>query len=107
MKKALIVNTLEALGANLDEVMIGYAPRKHAPGKDEPQRLYATQFVYGEADGFILLGDASFFNPRLEDKDVRKIVLGWLPKNRLAIWNTREAVEWHHEATLKPEHRPH
>jgi hypothetical protein len=105
MKKALIVNKRESLGTNLNELMIRYAPRGDAPGRDEPNRLYTTMFVYGEADGYVLVGDTSGFSNR-PGLGGEKKVLGWLPRNRIAIWNTREAVEWDSEATLKPEHRP-
>jgi hypothetical protein len=105
MKKALVVNTRKHLGTNLKEVMLRRAPRASAPGKDQPLRLYTTQFVYGEADGYVLLGDAPQFSSR-RDEDVREVVVGWLPRHRVAIWNTREALEWDHESTLEPKDRP-
>jgi hypothetical protein len=105
VKKALIVNTLESLGTKLNEVMIRHAPQPRAVGKDEPQRLYTTLFVYGEADNYVLVGEATSFNSR-KDEDARKVVLGWLPRHKIAIWNTREALEWDYPSTLEPKDRP-
>jgi len=102
--KALVVNKLESLG-NLNQLMIRSAPRKDIAGKDEPYRLYTTLYVYGKGDGYVLVGDEPSFNAR-RDEDAARAVLGWLPTDRVEIWNTREAVEWDHESTLEPRDRP-
>jgi hypothetical protein len=105
-RKVLVVNTRESLGTDLKEVRIRHAPLASAEGRDEPQRLYTTMFVFGEADGFVLVGDSSGFRTR-DDRYAAEAVMGWLPRNRVAIWNTREALEWDHESTLEPKDRPH
>jgi hypothetical protein len=102
--KALVVNKLESLG-DINELMFRRAPSKAVPGKDEPKRLYTTLFVYGITDQFVLVGDVVAFSSRVADEEVAKRIQGWLPLTRVEFWNTREAVEWDHEATLKPEHR--
>ncbi len=102
--KALVVNKRASL-AQFDQLLIRSRPSKDAPGKDEPQRLYTTLFVYAQADGHVLVGDEPSFLPA-RTEDATRVVLGWLPQERTEIWNTREAAEWDHEATLEPKDRP-
>jgi hypothetical protein len=93
VRKVLIVNRQGELPKEekLDEVRIRHAPRPEVKGKDEPFRLYTPMFVYGEADGYVLVGDAPAFSS-LVTKKPTDVVMGWLPKTRVEPWATREAL---------------
>jgi hypothetical protein len=58
--------------------------------------LFNVFFVYQKRNGFVLLGSA----PQFGDADVHRVMHGWVPENRVTIWNTREALEWDLRTTL-------
>src|SRR5262249_2155795 len=69
--------------------------------------LYNVFFVYGKADGRVLLGKSPFFGfygeleeDRKKVDHVRNIILGWLPGSRVCEWNTREGFQWDRGSTL-------
>jgi hypothetical protein len=61
-------------------------------------QLATLFFVYGEANGFVLVGrreDFSFSEGQKNEplyKD--NVIRGWVPINRIVRWNTRQAMAW-------------
>jgi hypothetical protein len=104
-KKAMIINTPQTLREDLDRVrrdrdarLGAVVPRRgpnaQAMAVGEAMRLFNIFFVYGEADGFILLGRRPSFDQRDDLYGVRQVILGWVPKERVCQWMDREAVYW-------------
>ncbi|MBX9581578.1 MAG: hypothetical protein K2X87_14855, partial [Gemmataceae bacterium] len=110
-RKAMIINTRDMIGAAAKDggLPIRHAPDATTPSVDEPLRLFGVYFVYGEAadaggQAHVLLGGLPAFDPDPDPKaerHVRKVVFGWVPRDRVCPWNTREAVEWDWRPTLK------
>ena len=57
-------------------------------------RLFNLFFIYGEADGYVLIGRRSEFNLAQGLDEPRRAILGWVPESRICKWLTREAVYW-------------
>jgi hypothetical protein len=68
-------------------------------------RLFNIYFIYGdtnpadENDGFLLLGSKTQFNYSnallsTGEDEPKKAIHGWVPKNRICRWKTREAMMW-------------
>jgi hypothetical protein len=72
------------------------APTETAAERTRYQ-LFNIFFVYAEArvkgKDYLLLGTDLSGNPE-------KVVQGWIPKERVSQWNTREALEWDRTSTL-------
>jgi hypothetical protein len=78
---------------------LGPAARSGTAG--EPIRLFNVFFIYGEADGYVLIGRRPLFRPEADPDDPRRVILGWVPENRICRWLTREAVSWRPEGRKK------
>jgi len=118
-RKALVVNTLKSAQEAAEKVEDSKKPFLEVPVRlaptdksatDDYFRLFRIYFVYADTDansdteGYALLGDAGQFNPFAEEPErtteIKKIV-GWVPKSRLQLWNTREALEWNASSAAK------
>lgn len=114
-RKAIIVNTEEQLFKDRsysDTVSLRRGPSL-ALEKVTDLRLFSFFFIFGETgngtdattDDFTLLGAAQQFDdlpPGTRNKDSNppeRVVLGWVPSERLVEWNSREAVYWDFDAT--------
>lgn len=109
-RKAIVINSLEALrtgtpdGKRLlaPEVNLAVDPVGRADGE---MRFFEIYFVWADTNranpkkGYALLG----FNPSFDQNstfasvdEFRKAtrILGWVDKERLCFWQTREAVQW-------------
>jgi hypothetical protein len=120
-RKAIIVNTEDQLFRDRSyssTVSLRTGPSLSSP-KISELRLFSFFFIYGEvgkgtevtADDFTLLGAAQEFEDlppgtsNANSYTPEKVLLGWVPSERLVEWNSREAVYWDFEAT-KPEFSP-
>jgi hypothetical protein len=102
-RKALVVNSVAALrsGGAVEPVAPRLAPRADA-ARGEALRPLQIFFVYGDVgdrDGYVLLGARPSWNSA-EPEEARRVVLGWVPKARVCLWNTREAFTWDTASTL-------
>jgi len=110
LRKGMIVNTLASLkeGQPVVQAPVLLAPDPAA----RPSRtfsLFNIYFIYADTDptetgkGYVLLGSVPRFNELQaveKPETVRDLVLGWVPKNRVCLWSTREALEWDTDSTL-------
>ena len=110
LRKGMIVNTLASLkqGQPVVQAPVLLAPDPAA----KPNRtfsLFNIYFIYADTDptepdrGYVLLGSVPRFNEvQAVEKPavVRELVLGWVPKSRVCLWSTREALEWDTDSTL-------
>ncbi len=108
--KALLINSEKYAKANKD---LEPAPLRLAPDPAarplEPIRFFRIFFVWGDTnpasdtDGFLLIGaDSNFNDLRAAHRDVldeSSGIIGWVPKERVLLWRTREAVMWDTEST--------
>lgn len=102
-RKAMIVNTAQTIhidaGSATGGVAVYLAP--HATAPTIPSfRLFTIFFIWGDDDDFVLLGS----NPNIEPNDprekLRATVLGWVKRDRVCEWSTRQAVYWNTASTL-------
>ena len=109
-KKALIVNSLDQITKQrkVEPIPVRLAPTLEAPVID-PLRLYNIYSVYSDTNpkdpnkGYCLLGsdyafkpdDNSMINPKIPAETVK----GWVSKENLCFWDTREALEWDANST--------
>ena len=49
----------------------------------------------------MLLGTAAEFQDDVRGEGIKGTILGWVPKSRVCMWETREAVEYAYETTWK------
>jgi hypothetical protein len=103
-QKAFIVNRPTALKGDkvkVSEVPVYLAPDEKAT-QDKPLRLLRQLFIWGDSEpgselkGFYLVGTAA----TMLTWDDTKVIIGWVPKSRVCVWNTREAFVWHTASTL-------
>jgi hypothetical protein len=114
-RKAIIVNTEDQLFKDRfysETVSLRRGPSL-ASQKVTDLRLFSFFFIYGEtgkgtattADDFTLLGAAQQFDDlppgtvSETSNTPERVVLGWVPSERLVEWNSREAVYWDFETS--------
>ena len=109
-KKALIVNSLDQITKQrkVEPIPVRFAPTLEAPVID-PLRLYNIYSVYSDTNpkdptkGYCLLGSDFGFMPDDNSKTNPKIpsetVKGWVSKENLCFWDTREGLEWDVKST--------
>jgi hypothetical protein len=76
-------------------------PSARAEFAGEAIRLFNLFFIYGEADGYVLIGRRSEFNLSQGLDEPRRAILGWVPESRICRWLTREAISWRPGALKK------
>ena len=109
-KKALIVNSLDQITKQrkVEPIPVRLAPTLEAPVID-PLRLYNIYSVYSDTNpkdstkGDCLLGSDYAFKPDYNSKTNPKVpaetVNGWVSKENLCFWDTREGLEWDVKST--------
>ena len=109
-KKALIVNSLDQITKQrkVEPIPLRLAPTLETPVID-PLRLYNIYSVYSDTNpkdptkGYCLLGSDYGFTPDDNSKNNPKVpaetVKGWVSKENLCFWDTREALEWDANST--------
>jgi hypothetical protein len=82
-------------------------PSHEAAKTGELIRLFNLFFVYGKADDYTLVGRRPLIVPVAEgDRDAaRRVILGWLPNDRVIPWRTREATYWAPDTGAGPHRR--
>ena len=112
-QKAMVVNSPRSLKRDvarakidkkiLEAVEVRLAPDPLAKPLPDTPRVFTLFFVYSETQNFVLIGSRYAFEGAGDSVEssaaARKVLLGWLPKDRVAIWNTREAMDWDGETT--------
>lgn len=90
-RKCMLVNTLEKARQVKDlQEMTGFFDRPDETGTKRTQRaLFEIYYIFGETINHYLLGTQSS-----TDGDFKKNILGWVKKERVCPWNTREALEF-------------
>ena len=92
-RKAMLVNQLEDSGGmrGLTE-KVAFLDRPDARGGPIDSRaLFSIYYIFAETPTHFLLGR----EPRVKDWiGDKKDLLGWVPRQRVCQWNTREAVEF-------------
>ncbi len=73
-----------------------------------PLEMYRLLFVYAEYDGWLLVSpdpqQSQALGVKLSEHQAR--VVGWVPENRVARWNTRECFQWDRETYLQRKEHP-
>lgn len=71
---------------------VDFLDRPDPQGESHAQRrLFDIYYVFAEDSEHLLLGQ----EPRVDrDAQRRQVLLGWVPSQRVCLWNTREAVEF-------------
>lgn len=64
-----------------------------------PLELYRLLFVYAEYGNWVLVSpDPAQVTVDVSDNLLRENVFGWVPRERLAMWTTRECFQWDRES---------
>ena len=87
-RKAMVVNSLEMVANRTPSARYYLAPNEEQPKSDV--KLFVVYFVYAEAPDYLLLGTDPRFTPGLHVPE--QVVLGWMKKDRLCEWDTREGL---------------
>ncbi|MGF1580676.1 MAG: vWA domain-containing protein [Gemmataceae bacterium] len=58
-------------------------------------QIFNVFFVYAETDDFVLLGSSPVLG------EPKKTIQGWVPRQRVSLWETRLALEWDRESTVR------
>lgn len=96
-------NSLNFLIMKMGEQLIvadgpGQAGVYAAPRKDARRRsifhLYDHFFVYAMTSDYVLVGSLPNFSELGGSSTIDRVIKGWVPKNRVALWPTREALQW-------------
>lgn len=106
-KKAMIMNTLDLVssrrvqlqGLEADVVNFYYSSDlREATGRES--RMFELFFAYKITDSAVLLGRASRARDESDREHMRNLILGWVPRNRVVMWDHRVAVEpnWDEQA---------
>src|SRR3989339_658362 len=91
-RKAMLVNRLGGSGGSTAlSPLVSFVDRPNAQGVERRRRaLFDIYYVFAEMPEYLLLGT----EPRVERAGSQEdVLLGWVPKGRACVWNTREAVE--------------
>ena len=101
--KAMIVNKVDSLSKDIKNSIIARSsPDTSAKQYGQDINVLQLPYVYSfypsiNNPNYILIGKNSFFLPSLEDENdpysIKKVILGWIPFERVILWNTREAFE--------------
>jgi hypothetical protein len=116
LQKSMIVITVDSVSegfqkfmANPRENRFGAIEARLGPSPDaatsgELIRLSNLFFVYGRAPGYTLIGRRPLINPASDGglEAPGRVILGWLPNDRVIQWRTREATYWSPDAEAGP-----
>lgn len=104
-RKAMLVNPYELDDATKERIARGEdvsVPLFKAPasGAHRVEGLYpwfSFFFVFGESDGYLLLGSS----PTFDADKVSSVLKGWVRRDNVCRWDTREAYHWDRESTAE------
>lgn len=104
-RKAMIVNTVESVvrDGQIRLVQPKLGPEGGAPAGSLEIQLFRIFFVFAETRDSVLIGTRPEFVVDAELKDPVRVVLGWVPRDRVCPWNSREAFYWAEAAPGRPQ----
>jgi len=99
--KALLVNRLERIEGKVKSVIPLRSPSPNAKSYGPEIKIleFANIFSFYPSElnpKYLLIGKLDVFFPLAPDQfrhSVKKVLLGWVPVERVLIWNTREALQ--------------
>jgi len=98
--KALIINRLAKIKGNTDFIIPLKAPYENSLKTNNKIKLLDFAHIYQffpnqENPKYILIGKNPFFVGKgpIPNLSIDEVLLGWVPADRILIWNTREALE--------------
>ena len=106
-KKAFVVTTGKG-GGQTGKVQPQLAPKPlesfliaskapAAPVTPDTLNLYRLFFVYATYEDWLLISPDPSQTATAETREHQQFVLGWVPSNRVAPWNTRECFQWNQD----------
>jgi len=99
--KALLINRLERIEGNVNTVVPLRAPSENARPYGPEIKILEFANIYSFYPNqinpeYLLIGKLDVFFPNMPDSfshSVKKVLLGWVPVERVLVWNTREALQ--------------
>jgi hypothetical protein len=99
--KALLINRLKRIEGNVNTVVPLKSPSSSAKPYGPEIKILEFANIYSffpsaEIPQYLLIGKLGVFFPLAPDEyshSVKKVLLGWVPADRVLIWNTREALQ--------------
>lgn len=106
-KQIMVVNTAEHYRLTPESEMTNHyiAPLYNSPqlsgATNKNVDLYSLFYIYKESENAYLIGNNIRYSSTGEN--IKKVVLGWIPKNRIALWNHKLYLEPNVEKTALKE----
>lgn len=99
--KALLINRLKRIEGSVNTVVPLRSPSPEAKPYGPEIKILEFANIYSfypsaEIPQYLLIGKLDVFFPLAPDQyrhSVKKVLLGWVPAERVLIWNTREALQ--------------
>jgi len=100
--KALIVNRVDSVSKDISNSIIARSSPNTSAKQYEEIKVLELPYVYSfypsiKKPTYVLIGKKSYFVPYQDDENgqnsIKKVILGWVPFERVILWNTREAFE--------------
>jgi len=99
--KALLVNRLKRIEGNVNTVIPLRSPSETAKPYGPEIKILEFANIYSffpsaQIPQYLLIGKLGVFFPLAPDEyshSIKKVLLGWVPAERVLIWNTREALQ--------------
>ncbi|KPA15763.1 conserved hypothetical protein, secreted [Candidatus Magnetomorum sp. HK-1] len=99
--KALLVNRLKPIEGNVNTVIPLRSPSPKAKSYGPEIKILEFANIYSfypdqKDPEYLLIGKLDVFFPLAPDRyshSVKRVLLGWVPAERVLIWNTREALQ--------------
>jgi len=98
----MILNTVSVIETAEDieatTLRFQFDPEDLSKNTGDEALYFQCFYVYKTTEEWILLGEDPVL--RVEEKEAKQAIAGWVPKDRVTLWNTRVAVEpnWEPEA---------
>lgn len=102
-KKAMLLNTVDAIKQGQikkQDVVPFYSDPELKHPMDEESTLFEIFFVYKITDEALLIGRSNRILPGMKPS---RVIIGWVPRNRIVMWNYRIAIEpnWDQKAVIE------
>jgi len=99
--KAVLINKIGKIKGEINTVKPLRSPFHNAKPTDQEIRILEFANIYNyypneQNARFILLGKGPYFAPNSApkyNKNIKQIMLGWVPASRVLTWDTREALQ--------------
>lgn len=110
--KAMTQNTLDYIEGmdlrfqDMVDVDYFYNPELSRP-TGRQIRLYEILYVYKMTDRAVLLGTSSYLHAIADIEGRRRIIYGWVPRDRVVLWDNRVVIEpnWMGDAVAERERK--